>query len=56
MEQQLIAQSDIVFVSAEALYKAKRRLNPRTYLVPHGVDSEHFARARWPETEVARSS
>jgi len=53
MEAQLIAQSDIVFVSAEALYKTKRPLNPRTYLVPHGVDSEHFARARLPETEVA---
>src|SRR2546427_7925432 len=46
MEAQLIAQSDIVFVSAEALYKTKRPLNPRTYLVPHGVDSEHFARDR----------
>jgi glycosyltransferase involved in cell wall biosynthesis len=53
MEEQLIAQSDVVFVSAEALYQAKRRLHPRTYLVPHGVDSEHFARARSPETEIA---
>ena len=53
LEAQLIAQSDMVFVSAETLYQTKRPMNPRTYLVPHGVDNEHFARARQPATPIA---
>lgn len=52
MEARLLAQSNLVIVSAEALYVNKRRLNPHTYLVPHGVDSEHFARARQPDTDI----
>lgn len=54
LEARLIAQSDLVLVSAEALYASKRPLHPRTYLIPHGVDSEHFARARHATTAVAR--
>lgn len=45
-ERQLIAQSDLVIASARALYERKRRLHPRTCLVPHGVDGELFAGAR----------
>jgi glycosyltransferase involved in cell wall biosynthesis len=52
MEESLLAQSDLVLVSAGALYTNKSLLNPHTYLVPHGVDSEHFGRARDPETEI----
>ena len=53
MEEQLIGYSDLVLVSAEALYASKRPLHARTYLVPHGVDSEHFAQARSETTAVA---
>jgi glycosyltransferase involved in cell wall biosynthesis len=53
LEEQLLGQSDIVFVSAEELHKNKSPFNPRTYLVPHGVDSEHFASARLPDTPLA---
>jgi glycosyltransferase involved in cell wall biosynthesis len=53
MEERLIAQSDLVIASAEALYTSKRHLNPKTYLVPHGVDGEHFAQARRETTEIA---
>jgi len=45
MEHRLLERSDVVIVSATALYEAKRPLNPHTYLVPHGVDCEHFGRA-----------
>jgi glycosyltransferase involved in cell wall biosynthesis len=38
------ANADCVIVSARDLYEDVRDLNPRTYLVPHGVDYEHFAR------------
>jgi len=53
LEEHLLAEADMVFVSAEELYKNKSPLNARTYLVPHGVDSEHFGRARHVETPVA---
>jgi len=54
MEERLIAQSDLVIASAEALYASKRHLNPKTYLVLHGVDGEHFAQARRETTEIAQ--
>ncbi len=53
MEESLISQSDIVITSAEKLYESKKGLNPHTYLVPHGVDSDHFAKARLEATPVA---
>ena len=53
MEERLIRDSDLVLASAEALYVSKRPLNPHTYLVAHGVDSEHFAQARRATTEIA---
>jgi glycosyltransferase involved in cell wall biosynthesis len=52
MEERLLAQSNLVIVSAEALYVNKCSLNAHTYLVPHGVDSEHFARARQLNTPI----
>jgi glycosyltransferase involved in cell wall biosynthesis len=52
MEERLLAKSDLVIVSAEALYASKSPLNPHTYFVPHGVDNEHFARARQPATPI----
>ena len=52
MEGDLIRRSDVVIASAEKLYESKRRLNRHTYLVPHGVDSEHFGKALRAETVV----
>lgn len=52
LERRLIRQSDLVITTATALYASKRRLHPHTYLVPHGVDGDFFARARAAETEV----
>ncbi len=53
MEQNLIRQSDIVLASAEKLYMTKRSLHPRTYWVPHGVDTEHFRQAQAETTTIA---
>jgi glycosyltransferase involved in cell wall biosynthesis len=53
MERQVIAQSDLVFASARALYESRRAIHPRTHLIPHGVDGEHFERARSAALEVA---
>ncbi len=52
LEAKLLRRADLVFASAEPLREAKARLNPRTVLVRHGVDFEHFRRALLPDTRV----
>jgi glycosyltransferase involved in cell wall biosynthesis len=52
LEEQLLRRADLVFVSAERLYKSKARYNRRTVLIRHGVDYNHFRKALAPETEV----
>lgn len=52
LERQLLRRSDAVFVSAERLYDSKVQHNPRTFLVRHGVDYDHFRRALAAETVV----
>ncbi|MBL8036952.1 MAG: glycosyltransferase [Nitrospira sp.] len=54
MEAEVIRQSDLVITSAETLYESKRALHPKTYLVSHGVDSEHFGKATSSDTAVPR--
>ncbi|HEY6099738.1 MAG TPA: glycosyltransferase [Anaeromyxobacter sp.] len=48
MERRLLARADLVVASSEMLLEAKRRVNPRTVLVRHGVDWAHFSRACEP--------
>lgn len=48
IEERLLRKSAIVVVSADRLYESKRRINPNTFLVRHGVDVEHFSRACLP--------
>src|SRR5262249_9755842 len=45
LERRLIQKSHCVFVSSDLLLESKRRYNPRTYLVTHGVDVPHFRKA-----------
>ena len=52
LEQQLLRKSDLVIVSAERLYNSKVKINPRTVLIRHGVDFDHFRKAVEPETVV----
>jgi len=44
-ERELCRRASLVVTTSEALQQAKRRLNPNTILVTHGVDYRHFARA-----------
>ena len=53
-EQKLLDKADIVIVSSEALLQSKSQKNPNTFLVTHGVDYDHFAKACLPETETAK--
>jgi glycosyltransferase involved in cell wall biosynthesis len=52
MERELIDRADLVIVSAERLYQSKSALHPRTVLVRHGVDFDHFRKALDAETQV----
>ena len=52
LEAGLIRRSDLVIVSAERLLRSKSPLNPRTHLVRHGVEYEHFRKALDPETRI----
>jgi glycosyltransferase involved in cell wall biosynthesis len=52
LEQNLMEKSDCVFVSSQVLFNTKRRHNPNTFLVTHGVDVTHFRKACEPDTAV----
>jgi len=52
LEAALLNQADLVFANSLLTYDNKRRLHPRTYRIPSGVDVEHFARVRDPSTAV----
>ncbi len=51
-EQQLLKRVDAVFAVNHALADAKRDLNPTTFVAPHGVDHELFARALDPDIVI----
>jgi glycosyltransferase involved in cell wall biosynthesis len=52
LEERLLRKAQLVIVSAERLLRSKRRVNPRTVLVRHGVDYDHFCKALDPATNV----
>lgn len=51
-ERALLAKVDIVFAINAALAEAKRAIHRATFVSPHGVDHELFARALDPSTSV----
>lgn len=52
LERDLIARSDLVVTTSRRLQATKESMHPRTHLVSHGVDGDHFARATDPATSV----
>jgi len=52
LERRLMQRADAVIVSSAPLLEAKRRYNPNTFLVTHGVEVEHFRAACHPSTVV----
>ena len=55
LERGLLGRSDLVIVSADLLLQSKAPFNPRTVLVRHGVDYDHFRKALDPATAVPES-
>ncbi len=51
-EARLASKAGLVVVTSQALYEAKRKLNRNIALVTHGVDYEHFAKARHVEVAI----
>src|SRR3954452_13276823 len=51
LERGLCQRADLVVVSAERLLRSKSPYNPRTVLVRHGVDFDHFRTVLDPATE-----
>jgi glycosyltransferase involved in cell wall biosynthesis len=46
MDDELTRKADLVFVASDTLLEGKRRLNPHSFVSPHGVDIEHFGKAQ----------
>lgn len=46
MDEEMTRRVDLVFVAAQTLLESKKQLNSTTRVSPHGVDLDHFARAR----------
>jgi glycosyltransferase involved in cell wall biosynthesis len=51
-ERDLLRNADLVIVSADRLLRSKSPENPRTFLVRHGVDFDHFRRALDSTTSI----
>lgn len=52
LENTLLKKSDVVIASAETLLQTKIKINPKTFLVRHGVDFNHFKSALDDATEI----
>ena len=52
LERRLLTRADVVICSSEKLADDKRKVNPNTHLVQHGVDLVHFNQAFNPETTI----
>jgi hypothetical protein len=51
-DRAMTVKADVVFASSRSQYERRRPLNPNTYLIPHGVDFDHYSRALDPKTPV----
>ena len=52
MDDRLARTADLVIAASEPVFESRRALNPNTMLSPHGVDFDHFARARREQLPV----
>ncbi|WP_437911770.1 glycosyltransferase [Sorangium sp. So ce302] len=52
LERSLVEKVDLCIVSSEKLLRTKSQYNPRTALVRHGVQYEHFRTALAPKTKI----
>jgi glycosyltransferase involved in cell wall biosynthesis len=48
MERDLASAADLVFCTAEGLWRTLKECNPQTFLIPNGADYQLFSRAAGP--------
>ena len=46
LDEELTKSSGTVFVASDTLYKDKKKLNSNVHISPHGVDFDHFSKAK----------
>jgi UDP-galactopyranose mutase len=51
-EAQLLERAQVVFTGGRSMYEARQGRHSNMHLFPSGVEVEHFAKARQPETAV----
>ena len=52
LDRKLCERADLVFVGSAPLLESKRGYNPKTFMVNHAADIEHFMKAAAPDTVV----
>lgn len=52
IEEGLFRKSDLVIVSAEKLFESKKDFNPKTFIIRHGTDWNHFRKSLADETKI----
>ncbi len=45
-ELRLLHKADLVFVTAKGLIEERKKINPKIFFIPNGVDYSHFSKAR----------
>lgn len=45
-ENKLLRQADVIFTVSKTLYEPRKLVNPNTFLIPNGVEVEHFLKSR----------
>jgi len=52
LEEDLLRKVDLVLVVSDKLYQTKKKLNPNIFLIPHGVEFEHFSKYNLTSVEL----
>jgi len=52
LEEELLKKVDLVLVVSDKLFQTKKEYNPNIFLIPHGVEFEHFSRYNLTSVEL----
>jgi glycosyltransferase involved in cell wall biosynthesis len=52
LEEDLLRKVDLILVVSDKLYRTKKKLNPNIFLIPHGVEFEHFSKYNLTSVEL----
>ncbi|MDP2960069.1 MAG: glycosyltransferase [candidate division Zixibacteria bacterium] len=52
LEESLLKKADLVLVVSDKLYQTKKEYNPNIFLIPHGVEFNHFSKYNLTSMEL----